>query len=97
MSDNIVNLDGRTARRAGSRRKLLIAGLRLIEKGTFRLQPQDIADKASMHRRSLYDIFGDMDGYLEELLADHEASIRAVIEAEVKKGKSLSKLVLMGK
>jgi AcrR family transcriptional regulator len=74
---NIEPIDGRNARRAGSRAKLLKAGLRLIEKGDFRFSLQDVADRAQMHRRSIHDIFGDFDGYLHELVDEYEASIRA--------------------
>jgi AcrR family transcriptional regulator len=93
---NIEPIDGRNARRAGSRAKLLKAGLRLIEKGDFRFSLQDVADRAQMHRRSIHDIFGDFDGYLHELVDEYEASIRAAVN-EAAKTQSLARLVMFGK
>jgi AcrR family transcriptional regulator len=97
MSNEIAP-DGRNARRDISRRKLLLAGLRMVEKGDFRFSLQDVADRADMHRRSIHDIFGNFDNYLEELLAEHEASIQAAVhETARKKEISLARLVLIGR
>jgi AcrR family transcriptional regulator len=96
-NDNFTRTDLRAARRAGSRRTMLIAGLRLIEKGHYRPTPQEVADEARMHRRSFYAIFGDLDAYLEELLAEYEASIHAAITEAVRGDKSLSRIVLLGR
>jgi AcrR family transcriptional regulator len=88
--------DGRNARRAGSRRRLLLAGLHLIQRGHFRFSLQDVADKAQMHRRSIHDIFGDFDGYLVELVDEHEASIRDAV-TEANKRVSIARLVMLGR
>ena len=88
--------DGRNARRAGSRRRLLLAGLQLAQKGHFRFSLQDVADRAQMHRRSVHDIFGDFDGYMHELVDEHEASLREVVTEAARKT-SLARLVFLGK
>jgi AcrR family transcriptional regulator len=95
-NDNFSKPDLRAARRAGSRRTMLIAGLRLIEKGNYRPTPQEVADQARMHRRSFYAIFGDLDAFLEELLAEYELSIHEAVTEAVRQGKSLSRIVLLG-
>lgn len=91
-------LDGRTARREGSRRRLLIAGLRLIERGNYRPSPKQVTEQAGMHERSFHSIFGDHESYLNQLIEVHEISIRESINKDVKeRGVPLVKLMLMGK
>jgi len=88
--------DRRVAKRIGSRRRFLLAGLQLIEKGRYRFTPQELADKIDMHRRSFFEIFGTLEGYFKELIEEHGASIQAQIQKDVKGGKSLSRLILVG-
>lgn len=98
MTKTEAILDGRTARREGSRRKLLVAGLRLIERGNYRPTPKQITDQAEMHDRSFHAIFGDLDGYFQQLIDTHEISIREAINKDVRDREvPLVKLVLMGK
>jgi hypothetical protein len=96
---NVENLeDGRAARRAGSRRRLLMIGLKMIQSGNYRLMPTEITRKAKMHERSFHSIFGTMEQYYQELIDAHEASIREQITRDIKEnGKSLVRLMLLGK
>jgi hypothetical protein len=91
--------DGRERRRFHSRRIMLNAGLRLVEKGQFRFTPLEIASAAKMHRRSFFDIFGTHDAYLEALSIEHEASLRVAIQSYVKaaEDRSVVRLVLLGR
>ena len=97
---NILDLtDGRSARRAGNRQRMLAVGLNLMKKsGRYRVTPKEITDGADMHLRSFHVIFGDLDGFYAALVEGHEASLRDMINRDVKdKDKSLVRLVLLGK
>lgn len=97
---NIVDIeDGRTARRAGNRRRMLAVGLKLMQRsGTYRVTPKEVTDGADMHLRSFHVIFGDLDGFYSALVDEHEASLRDMINRDIReKDKSLTRLVLLGK
>ena len=94
---NVIDLDGRAAKRAGSRRRMLLAGLKFVQKGKYRFTPIEIAEKVEMHRRSFFEIFGTLDGYLEELIAEHGASIQDAIKHDVsERERSIAQLILLG-
>lgn len=96
---NIIDLtDGRSARRAGNRQRMLAVGLNIMKRtGRYRVTPKDITDGAEMHLRSFHVIFGDLDGFYEAMVETHEASLRDMISKDIKeKDKSLVRLVLLG-
>jgi len=96
MTETFIS-DGRAAIRIGNRRRMLLAGLHFIEKGVYRPTPLEIAKRAKMHRRSFFEIFGNIEGYMRELLDEHEASVQAAITKDFNEnGKSLARLVLLG-
>lgn len=97
---NIVDLtDGRTARRAGNRQRMLAVGLNIMRRtGCYRVTPKEVADGAGMHLRSFHVIFNDLEGFYQAMFETHEASLREMINRDVKdKDKSLVRLVLLGK
>jgi len=96
--DLVVDIsDGRLAKRVGNRRRMIQAGLYFAQKGQFRFSANDVAKRAGMCRRSFFEIFETMDGFVDELLSEHEATIQATITAQVREeGKSIARLVLLG-
>src|SRR5215468_2078266 len=84
--DTIEMPDGRRRNAAGmaTRRRLLLAGLRLIERGHYRFSPQDIVKPSGMHKRSFHEHFNNLDSYCEALMEEHGASIRAAIDRDVR-------------
>jgi len=97
MSKLIDIADGRQNKRVGNRRRMLLAGLKLIERGHYRFSAKDITDKVGMHRRSFFENFENIEGFVDELLSEHEGSVRAAVEKDVREnGKSLARIVLLG-
>lgn len=100
MSDTIDDLtDGRRARRAGNRRRMLAVGLKIIQRsGSYRVNPKDITDGADMHPRSFHACFGGLDGFYEALITEHGATLYDMMRTDMReKDKSLVRLVMMGK
>lgn len=94
---DLVGLTSAARKRIASRRRMLLAGLKMMEQGQFRLTPLQIASKSQMHMRSFHVIFGDMTSYYLQLIDEHGASIRAAINRSVKEdGKDLVQLMLLG-
>ncbi|MFA5900275.1 MAG: hypothetical protein WC829_14315 [Hyphomicrobium sp.] len=94
---DFVGLTSAARKRIASRRRMLLAGLRFMEGGQFRLTPLQIASKAQMHMRSFHVIFGDMPSYYLQLIDEHGPLIRAAINRAVKEdGKDLVQLMLLG-
>jgi len=92
-----IGLTVAARRRVASRRLMLLAGLRIMQGGRFRLTPAIVAEEAGMHLRSFHAIFGDMPNYCKALLDAHESSIQACISKAVKEdGKSLARIVVVG-
>jgi hypothetical protein len=57
-----------SARREGTKRRFLLAGLRLAESGQFGFLPEDVAEDAGLSRRNFFTIFDTVDAYTDELL-----------------------------
>jgi hypothetical protein len=94
---DLVGLTAATRKRIASRRRMLLAGLKFMEQGQFRLTPAMIASKSQMHMRSFHVIFRDMPSYYLQLSDEHGPLIRAAINRAVREdGKDLVKLVVMG-
>lgn len=88
----------RAIQRAATRRRLLAAGVRLMEKGNYRPMPQQIVDEIDMHKRSFHEHFGTTEVYMTALLDEFAAEVTHAINKDVReRNVSLARLVLLGK
>jgi AcrR family transcriptional regulator len=91
-------LDGRQAKRAGSRRRMLLAGLHFVQRGAFQFTANEIAERVGMHRRSVHEIFGTFADFKEELIREHGPEIHEAIHDYVANhNRSLVQVVILGK
>ena len=91
-------IDAASAQKDASRRRLLAAGVRLIEKGHYRPSRQEVADEVGMHRRSFHEHFGTIENYMAAILETFPDEVAHAINRDVKeRGVMLGRLVLLGK
>lgn len=92
------DLNPRAVQKAASRRRLLAAGVRLMEKGNYRPMPQEIADETGMHKRSWHEHFGTTEVYMNAILETFPQEVSHAINKDVKeRGVMLARLVLLGR
>ena len=88
----------RTPQREATRRRLLAAGVRLMEKGNYRPMAQQIVDEVGMHKRSFHEHFGTTEVYMEALLEEFGPAVSQAINRDVReRNVSLNRLVLLGR
>lgn len=88
----------RTPQRESTRRRMLAAGVRLMERGNYRPQAQQIVDQVGMHKRSFHEHFGTSEVYMQALLDECLPEVSKAITRDVKeRGVSIAQLVLTGR
>lgn len=70
--------DGRHNRRKRSRERIIEAAFLLVQRGNWRPSVKDIATQAGVSVRTVFDIFGSLEGVYEELMRDYGTSLRYI-------------------
>lgn len=71
--------DGRRDRRKRSRERIVEAAFLLIQRGNWRPSVVEIAAQAGVSVRTVFDIFGSLEGVYEELMCAHNYELYTAI------------------
>ncbi|CAM4510566.1 TetR/AcrR family transcriptional repressor of nem operon [Paenibacillus endophyticus] len=75
-------------------REVLLKAMHLFwEKGYEKTSLQDLVTHMGIHRRSLYDTFGDKHSLFVKTIEEYQKQVRAIINSEVRRGRTAKQVI----